>query len=156
MSNADAVRYCHSAEEAPPLSGAYVLLIELPQAAQIKIGHQAPIALATGRYLYCGSAKGPGGLRARLARHFQQRKIIRWHVDQLTTRGHVIGSWIVPGGDECKLVAMLHHLPVPIVGFGSSDCAACQSHLVSWPPGVALPFEVRGPLSAPITKARAV
>jgi Uri superfamily endonuclease len=33
---------------------------------------RAAIDLPAGRYLYCGSAKGPGGLKARLSRHFRR------------------------------------------------------------------------------------
>jgi Uri superfamily endonuclease len=65
-------------------------------------------------------------------------KPVRWHVDQLTEQGLLIGSWIFPGGDECSLVQMSSHLPMPIAGFGSSDCATCRSHLLQWSNGRAL------------------
>ena len=93
---------------------------------------RSPIVLPAGRYLYCGSANGPGGLKARLLRHMRRGKSVRWHIDQLTERGLVIGGWIFPGGDECELVQMCSHLPMPISGFGSSDCATCRSHLLQW------------------------
>jgi hypothetical protein len=32
-----------------------------------QLGGRAAIDLPAGRYLYCGSAKGPGGLKARLS-----------------------------------------------------------------------------------------
>jgi histidyl-tRNA synthetase len=101
---------------------------------------RAAIDLPAGRYLYCGSAKGPGGLKARLSRHFRRGKSVRWHVDQLTERGSVIGSWIFPGGFECELVRRFSKLPIPIPGFGSSDCAKCRSHLLQWSNGKALPL----------------
>jgi Uri superfamily endonuclease len=41
-------------------------------------------------------------------------KLVRWHVDQLTEHGLVIGGWIFPGGDECRLVQMCSHLPMPL------------------------------------------
>jgi Uri superfamily endonuclease len=44
----------------------------------------------------------------------------------------VLGAWIVPGGNECDLVAGLAHLPIPLTGFGSSDCGRCRSHLLAW------------------------
>jgi Uri superfamily endonuclease len=40
---------------------------------------RAAIELPAGRFLYCGSAKGQGGSKARLSRHF---KSVRWHIDQ--------------------------------------------------------------------------
>jgi histidyl-tRNA synthetase len=104
----------------------------------VSIGRRIGVKLPAGRYLYCGSARGPGGLRARIARHLRRRKPLRWHVDQLTTRGTVIAVWAIPGGDECDLVARLALLPVPLPGFGSSDCRRCRSHLLVWPEGVEL------------------
>jgi hypothetical protein len=46
--------------------------------------------VACRRFLYCGSAKGPGGSKARLSRHF---KSVRWHIDQLTERGSVVSAF---------------------------------------------------------------
>ena len=106
----------------------------------MSIARQPPIGLRPGRYFYCGSANGPGGLRSRLARHMRHGKSLHWHVDQLTERGTVMGSWIVPNGRECELVAMLGALPMPIPGFGSSDCMHCGSHLLYWPMGVSAPL----------------
>jgi Uri superfamily endonuclease len=37
-------------------------------------------------------------------------------------------------------VQMCSYLPMPIAGFGSSDCATCRSHLLFWPNGMALPW----------------
>jgi len=145
MTTAGSIHFCRSAAEAPSLPGAYVLQIEVPRPTQVRIGRHPPVTLAAGRYLYCGSANGPGGLRARLARHFRRSKTRRWHVDQLTTRGRVIGSWIVPDGDECALVNLLRPLPAPVPGFGSSDCVSCPSHLLSWPDDVTLPAQMFGP-----------
>lgn len=132
------LRLFRTAEEIPALSGGYILVIDLAEPVVVTVGRGAPQALAPGRYLYCGSAKGPGGLRARVARHMRRGKPIRWHVDHLTERGAVIGAWIFPGEKECALAAKLSHLPVPISGFGSSDCRRCASHLFVWPEGVPL------------------
>lgn len=123
----------------PAEPGAYVVLIELAAPLTITLPKRAPVELAPGRYLYCGSANGGGGMKARLARHLRRRKTVRWHVDQLTTKGRAVGAWVVPGGNECGLVALLGDLPVPIPGFGSSDCRACRSHLLYWPPEMVLP-----------------
>jgi Uri superfamily endonuclease len=60
-------------------------------------------------------------------------KLVHWHIDQLTERGAVTGAWIVPKGRECDLVTMLARLPMPIPGFGSSDCRRCRSHLLYCP-----------------------
>ena len=124
----------------PTEPGAYVLLIELADNLVVKLSGRAEVTLSSGYYLYCGSARGPGGIKARVGRHMQREKAIRWHVDRLTTKGSVLGAWVFPGGDECELVAMLTGMPVPIPGFGSSDCEACASHLLAWLPGMVLPF----------------
>ena len=60
-------------------------------------------------------------------------KSVHWHIDQLTERGSITGAWIVRNGRECDLVAMLAPLPMPIPGFGSSDCSRCLSHLLYLP-----------------------
>jgi Uri superfamily endonuclease len=125
--------YVSAAAEAPAAAGAYVLDISLARPAAVRMAGRPVGTLAPGRYFYCGSANGPGGLRARLARHMRRKKPVRWHVDQLTTRGRVLGAWIAPGGSECELAGALAALKVPIPGFGSSDCARCTSHLLAWP-----------------------
>ncbi len=89
--------------------------------------------------LLCGSARGPGGLRARLSRHFRKEKRLHWHVDQLTAVAAIKGVWIAEGGDECALNAALGALPTPLPGFGSSDCPRCVAHLRRIPAGARLP-----------------
>ena len=131
---------CLKADEAPSLPGAYAMAIEFADTVAVTLSGRPPITLSAGRYLYCGSAKGPGGLKARLSRHMRHGKSVRWHVDQLTEQGLVVGSWVFPGGDECELVQMCWYLPMPIAGVGSSDCATCRSHLLIWPNGRALPW----------------
>ncbi|MBF0327353.1 MAG: GIY-YIG nuclease family protein [Alphaproteobacteria bacterium] len=119
--------------ELPILSGAYVLIVELATETTVLLPKRQCLILPKGRYLYCGSAQGPGGINARVARHMRRDKPIRWHIDQLTSAGRVIGSWVFPGGNECELVRSLSALPVPIPGFGSSDCRRCASHLLACP-----------------------
>lgn len=126
------IQFCGSIDEAPSLPGAYMIAIELAETIVVTLGGRAAIDLSAGRYLYCGSAKGPGGLKARLSRHLRHGKSVCWHVDQLTERGSVVGSWIFPGGDECDLVAAMSNVPAPIPGFGSTDCRRCRSHLLRW------------------------
>ena len=117
----------------PVIPGAYVLAIELSKQVAVSLRGKPSALLPPGLYLYCGSAKGPGGLRGRLARHMRRGKSIRWHIDVLTEAGTVLGAWTFPGGDECDLITGLSHLPVAIKGFGSTDCRRCTSHLLRWP-----------------------
>jgi Uri superfamily endonuclease len=120
------------AEDIPSVPGAYILLVEIAGPVKLAMGRKPPISLRPGRYLYCGSARGPGGLRARVSRHMRRGKAIRWHIDRLTELGIVAGAWVFPGGSECDLAASLSLLPMPISGFGSTDCRRCPTHLFSW------------------------
>jgi Uri superfamily endonuclease len=133
MIRADRFQLCPNADAAPSAPGAYILQIELAEAVLVSTARQPPIGLLPGRYFYCGSANGPGGLSSRLARHMRHGKSLHWHIDQLTERGAVTGAWIVRNGRERDLVAMLAPLPMPIPGFGSSDCSRCLSHLLYLP-----------------------
>ena len=126
------ILFVHTADEAPPAPGAYALLLRLDAPLRAKAGRREA-TLEPGRYIYCGSAKGPGGMRARLARHMRRDKRAHWHIDQLTRAGRVEGAWIDSGGDECALSQALAHLRSPLPGFGASDCLRCESHLRSWP-----------------------
>jgi Uri superfamily endonuclease len=123
---------------APAEKGAYALLIALQEPLLAKAGGHAGV-LSPGRYIYCGSANGPGGLRARIARHARKEKRAHWHIDQLTAAGDLLGAWVAVGGFECALNAELGALPIPLKGFGSSDCPHCESHLRLWPKSAALP-----------------
>jgi Uri superfamily endonuclease len=125
--------FVRKAEDASTLPGAYVLMIELAESIEVTLPGKPRTTLQAGRYLYCGSAKGSGGIRARLSWHMRPRKVIHWHVDLLTDVGRVTGAWIFPDCDECELVTALSRLPAPIRGFGSTDCPKCRSHLLSWP-----------------------
>lgn len=119
-------------DDIPETPGAYVLMIGLRESVVLKI-RNVTAALAPGTYLYCGSAKGPGGLRARVARHMRTGKSMHWHVDHLTESGTVLGAWAFAGGNECDLVASLSRFPFAVKGFGSSDCRSCVSHLLRCP-----------------------
>ncbi len=119
-------------EELPPVGGAYVLVIDTGKAVSMKIRGRAN-RLPPGRYLYCGSAWGPGGIRARVGRHLKKGKSLRWHIDRLTVKGQIRNVIVAPGGSECALFENLFALPgaeVPIPGFGSTDCRRCPSHLL--------------------------
>ncbi len=126
-------QFIYSAAEAPALPGAYLLLIALPAPLTLTLLHRPETTLPPGRYLYAGSARGPGGLRARLGRHMRPDKKLHWHIDRLTQAGTIEGAWAIPGGNECGLIIALASLPIPLPGFGSTDCRHCASHLLYWP-----------------------
>jgi len=55
----------------PKEAGAYLLLIDLDKALSGTIRHRA-FTLPPGLYFYAGSARGPGGIAARVARHLRR------------------------------------------------------------------------------------
>ena len=117
----------------PPGPGAYLLVIDLAGPLALDVPRNSPATLTPGRYVYCGSAHGPGGIRARVARHRKPEKALRWHVDRLTAAGRVVAVHGEPGGRECDLVDRVLATPgaaIPAPGFGSTDCRRCPSHLI--------------------------
>ena len=121
-------------ERAPSAAGAYMLLIHM---ARDVVFRRAGIEhiFAPGWYVYAGSAHGPGGIRARLRRHFRQDKAIHWHIDDLTVAADAIEAIVIEGGRECAIVSALTastaFLPA-VGGFGSSDCRVCSAHLLQF------------------------
>ncbi|MEF3366356.1 GIY-YIG nuclease family protein [Methylocystis sp. 9N] len=132
--------FCVSASDAPAASGAYALWLRLDGPVDVRAGKRQGV-LPAGDYLYSGSARGSGGLRARLARHMRRDKRLHWHIDQLTAAATILGAFVEEGGDECALNAALEGLPIPLRGFGSSDCPRCAAHLHLLPKGAALPSD---------------
>ena len=120
--------------DSPSWKGAYVLAILLENPVEFARGAMSH-SFDPGWYAYCGSAYGPGGVSARLRRHFKPEKTLHWHVDSLTTRASRLEAIACRGGTECDLVAALCALEgfhPALDGFGSSDCARCPSHLLVW------------------------
>jgi len=114
--------------------GAYLLVIDLDRPLALDIATLRSATLPPGRYVYCGSAYGPGGLAARVGRHLRRDKPIRWHIDRVTAAGRVSSVGLAPGGSECDLFSRVlatkgAHVPLP--GFGNSDCRRCPAHLAA-------------------------
>ena len=119
------------------LKGTYCLVVRLDQSTQIRIGALGTFDFLSGWYIYAGSAMGPGGLRARLARHSRSDKRLHWHIDYLLTEGTLEATWQMASSEkrECawaKAMLGLLGARIPASGFGSSDCR-CPSHLVYLP-----------------------
>ena len=115
-----------TADRIPASPGAYLLLVELREVTFVKLPSKPSLSLTPGRYIYAGSANGPGGLKTRVSRHTRRAKRSRWHIDQLTENGDVLGAWISPGGVECDLVDMNSALPTPIVGLAALTVSVAQ------------------------------
>ncbi len=115
--------------------GAYVLVLHLERGEEITVGKLGTFAFPAGYYLYVGSALGPGGLEARLARHRRCcDKKLHWHIDYLLEHAQLVEVWSAAATDrlECLWAQAARQLPgseIPAPGFGSSDCR-CPSHLI--------------------------
>lgn len=119
---------------APNWTGAYAVVMHLSKPVRFD-GRRLSQNLDAGWYAYAGSAYGPGGIRARLRRHFKKEKKLHWHVDHLTAVADDIHAVAVRNGSECEIIAQLTRSRVfwPVAdGFGSSDCEICKSHLLEW------------------------
>jgi len=114
--------------------GLYLLLIETR--GEITVGKLGRFRF-DGRYLYVGSARGPGGFK-RVERHLaiasaSGKRTRRWHIDYLLEAGKLLQVWLLPDTEltECELVQRLIAKGArPVVpGFGASD-SPCETHLL--------------------------
>lgn len=123
--------------------GSYALELFLPEAARLSIGKLGDHVFPSGHYIYCGSAHGSGGLRARLSRHLcpSAPSKMHWHIDYLRRVASpcalilLAGLPANPGGVrlECAWSQLFQRMPesrMPAPRFGASDCSAnCGAHL---------------------------
>jgi len=122
--------------------GSYALLMALDAPAVIRAGRLGEFALPAGSYVYCGSAFGPGGLRARLERHARASGALHWHIDYLRRAARLVDwAWVANERAECRWAQALVTLGGQVIAphFGSSDCHnRCPSHLLYFPAEVDL------------------
>lgn len=120
-------------EPVPSAPGAYLLLLRLERELRPPIRRPGGLCLAPGLLVYAGNAYGPGGIAARVKRHFRADKPVHWHIDHLTAAGAVMAAFPCTAGRECDLLEALRArdgFEVTAKGFGSSDCRSCESHLI--------------------------
>lgn len=118
----------------PREPGTYALLLRLDEDTNITVGRLASGHFAAGTYVYVGSARGPGGLLARVARHARQDKALWWHVDYLLEKASLEAVVAQSASEpmECvwaQTLALLPGAEAPMAKFGASDCR-CSSHLL--------------------------
>lgn len=118
----------------PSRPGTYALLLFLPAPTRIEVGRLGTFDAPPGLYVYVGSARGSGGLVARIARHLRHLKPLRWHIDFLRAYARPVTVWWAEGTErkECVWAGTLARMPgarIPIPGFGASDCR-CSAHLI--------------------------
>jgi Uri superfamily endonuclease len=67
----------------PDKQGSYCLVFHLKDPTKVAVGKFGTYFFQQGFYYYFGSAKGSGGLRARINRHVSMEKKKFWHIDYL-------------------------------------------------------------------------
>lgn len=116
----------------PGEPGSYLLGLRLTVSRQLTIGAIGTITFPAGLYVYTGSAMGPGGVRARLGRHWWGGTRQRWHIDYLRPQAGVVFATYLTGPvrAECRWAGLLAGFGGTAVaaGFGASDCR-CPAHL---------------------------
>jgi Uri superfamily endonuclease len=116
------------------LRGTYALVLYLDGPQTVLVGALGKLTFPPGWYLYLGSARGPGGLAARLARHRRRTdKRYHWHIDYLRAVTKLMEVWTSTSEaqQECDWANAAAALPdarIITPRFGSSDCR-CPSHL---------------------------
>ncbi len=134
----------------PRRRGTYILLCELGENRDLRVGRRLRYRFMAGGYAYVGSARGPGGLAARVGRHAASGKRRHWHIDFLLPPARLVGVLLHPIGgwgeegeapflphetrgkgaqEECRFAAWVAGSGATVVPrFGASDCR-CPGHL---------------------------
>lgn len=117
--------------------GTYALVFQCATPFDAVAGKLGPIFLATGYWIYVGSAFGPGGLRSRLNHHLKPSRRPHWHLDYIKNALRPLEIWTTTDAaqrehDWAMGFSTQRGASRPIAGFGATDCA-CRSHLIHLP-----------------------
>ncbi len=121
----------------PPRPGTYALFLQLDRSLWQRVGRLGDFAFSPGIYAYTGSARGAGGLAARLHRHLYHPAPPHWHIDHLRAVARPTLVWWAEGEErrECiwaQAMARMEGASLPVPRFGASDCR-CPAHLIHFP-----------------------
>ncbi len=111
----------------PKSKGIYAIVFKISKSVRLySIKMFKNRVIEKGLYVYIGSARGPGGLRARIKRHLMKKKRRKWHIDYLTTLEYfkpIAIIYAITDQDlEYKVSELLsNYLPIPVRKFGSTD-----------------------------------
>lgn len=112
--------------------GTYALILKNSENRNVQIGRWQALDIEPGFYIYIGSAFGPGGIKARVSRHFRRSKPMRWHIDFISSITKPVSAWYTCRSKRVEHDWAQTFLKIPdfrpIKGFGCSDCR-CFSHL---------------------------
>ena len=117
----------------PGKRGSYILVLKADRTTKLQVGRLGLMHVIPGWYYYCGSARGPGGLRGRLLRHIRVEKKKHWHIDYLMQASTLREIYFVESTEclEHSFAEALGKTPgftVAMERFGATDCR-CPSHL---------------------------
>ncbi len=117
----------------PSVPGSYAIGMFNPYLRKLTIGALDRQAFPAGCYIYVGSARGSGGLHARVGRHLDHTamKPTHWHIDALTSEFEITEVWWAASKEnvECRWAGWLSEaLSRHVANFGASDCR-CPGHL---------------------------
>jgi Uri superfamily endonuclease len=117
------------------IKGTYLLIIELMESREMKIGKLGVFSFPSGYYTYTGS--GMSGIYQRINRHLEGKKKLRWHIDYFLGYGKIKEVVILESKtkNECEVnlkIASVFGGMIIAPGFGAGDCRQnCGSHLFS-------------------------
>jgi Uri superfamily endonuclease len=128
--------------------GTYALIFSSSVEERITIGKIGALNAVPGWYVYVGSGRGPGGVKARVAHHHHISPNPRWHMDYLRPYLSLVCVWYAFDTEhrECdwaRLFSRTRGAAIPLLKFGASDCF-CSSHLFYSKPAPSFPsFKTR-------------
>ena len=114
--------------------GTYALILRSCKRQRLRVGRWQEIGVEPAYYIYVGSAFGPGGVKARLNRHFRDSKATHWHIDYLREISIPVGACV--SYEPIRLEHRWAQKLIDVEGiraipkFGCSDCR-CHTHLFS-------------------------
>ena len=115
-------------------TGTYALVLYVEKSRSIAVGKLGVCSFIEGFYVYIGSAFGPGGIRARLKRHWLGNGRQHWHIDYLREIAKPVEAVYLVSEEKLeatwveKLISVSVEKDMLIEGFGATDSAA-PSHL---------------------------
>ena len=123
-------------ERLPPVAGSYLLWFFLARRQAIAVGRLGTLEFKRGWYGYCGSAYGPGGLKARLGHHLRDAARPHWHIDYFKAKASLRLIWLEKNADREHLWSrLLEQLPgfsspvpvsVPVIAPVSAICSTAR------------------------------
>jgi Uri superfamily endonuclease len=132
--------------------GTYLLIFKANEPFRCRVGKLGQFAGRAGFYAYVGSARGPGGVAARIKHHLAIAARPHWHLDYLRPHLHPVEVWCcyssMPREHRwAQALIQFSSARIPLPGFGASDCR-CEAHLAFFnklPPASTIKAQLQTP-----------